>query len=408
MPNVLFVAPYTARATMRFTHCAATERDVRLGLISHQPLEAIPESIRQHLAAHWRVDNALDSRQLEAAARALAERLGGADRLIGVLEHLQIQLAEVRERLGIPGMGVEVARNFRDKARMKTVLRNAGLPCARHHLASSAREAIEFAKTVDGALVVKPPAGAGAKATFRIDRLKQLEELLAASPPSPANPVLLEEFLTGRERTFDGAVLNGRLMWHSISHYYPTPLEVLENPWIQWCILFPREVRGPEYAGIREIGSRALEALGLETGVFHMEWFELADGRLAVSEVAARPPGAQITSLLGFSHGFDFYRAWARLMIHGEFEVPERQYASGAIFIRAQGRGQRITRIRGLDQAQAEMGELVVEVNLPEEGQPRGEGYEGDGYVLLRHPDTEVVRKALSRLVEIIRVETEE
>ncbi len=406
MPNVIFVAPYSAKATLRFTLGAATERDVRLGLVSHEPLEAIPSALRKRLAAHWKVDNALDPGQLEWAARSLAEKLGGADRLIGVLEHLQVQMAQVRERLGIPGMSVEVAKNFRDKARMKSVMRQAGVPCARHRLAGSTREALEFAATIPGSLVVKPPAGAGAKATFRVDRRQQLEQILAASPPSPEHPVLLEEYLTGRERTFDGVVLNGRLVWHSISHYYPTPLEVLENPWIQWAILFPREVRGQEYAGIRRNGSRALEALGLETGVFHMEWFELADGRLAISEVAARPPGAQITSMLGLAHDFDFYKAWARLMIHGEFDSPERRYAAGAVFLRAQGSGQRITGIRGLDEAQRELGEIVVEANLPAAGQPRRDGYEGDGYVLLRHPDTGVVQRALGRLVSLLRVET--
>ena len=48
-------------------------------------------------------------------------------------------------------------------------------------------------------------------------------------------------------------------------HYLPTPLEVLENPWIQWCVLLPRDISGPEYDGIREIGTRAVQALGLET-----------------------------------------------------------------------------------------------------------------------------------------------
>ncbi len=68
-------------------------------------------------------------------SRALATRFGGVDRLVGALEQLQVPLARVREQLGIPGMGVEVATTFRDKARMKDVLRAAGLPCARHRLA---------------------------------------------------------------------------------------------------------------------------------------------------------------------------------------------------------------------------------------------------------------------------------
>jgi hypothetical protein len=34
----------------------------------------------------------------------------------------------------------------------------------------------------------------------------------------------------------------------------------------------------------------------------------------------------------------------------------------------------------------------------------RSDSYEGDGYIVVRHPDTEVVRKALSFIIDTIRV----
>ncbi len=390
---------------MRFTQAAAAEAS-RLGLVSHQSLEETPQPLRGALSGHWKVNNAFDTDQLEGAVRGLAGQLGGVDRLIGVLEQLQVPLAEVRDRLGIPGMHAEVARNFRDKARMKSVLRQAGLPCARHCLAASREEAVGFARQVGFPLVVKPPAGAGAKATFRVDGAERLEEILAFAHPSPQAPVLLEQHLTGRERSFETVMVRGEPVWHSISHYLPTPLEVLQNPWIQWCVILPRDISGRQYDGIRKIGIRALHALGLETGLTHMEWFELAGGQLAISEVAARPPGAQITAMTSLAHDFDLYRAWARLMIHERFDPPERKYAAGAAFLRAQGEGRRVARIRGLEAAQRELGDLVVEARLPQPGQPRGSGYEGEGWVLLRHPETAVVEKALFRLITLLRVES--
>ncbi len=408
MPNVVFVAPYPAEATLRFALAAAAEPGVRLGLVSHQPLDHTPERLRRAIEGHWQVDNALDPGQLEAGVRGLGGQLGSVDRLIGVLEQLQVPLGQVRDRLGIYGTGGEVAKNFRDKARMKTVLRNAGVPCARHCLAESREQAIEFARQVGGPLVVKPPAGAGAKATFRVDSEARLREILAFSHPSPGAPVLLEEHLTGRERSFETVMIGGRPVWHSISHYQPTPLEVLQQAWIQWCVILPRDISGPEYDPIRKVGIAALRALGLETGLSHMEWFELPGGRIAVSEVGARPPGAQITAMTSLAHDFDLYRAWARLMIYDRFEPPERRFAAGAAFLRAQGAGRRVARIRGLAQAQKELGDLVVEARLPQPGQPRGEGYEGEGWVLLRHPETKVVQNALFRLINILRVEAGE
>ena len=223
-------------------------------------------------------------------------------------------------------------------------------------------------------------------------------------PPHPDNPTLYEEFVQGTEHSFDSVMLNGELVWHSISRYMPSPLIVLENPWIQWCVLLPREIGGAEYDPIRAAGEEALRSLGLHTGLSHMEWFRLADGRIAISEVGARPPGAQITSLLSYTHDLDFFEAWPRLMVFGEFDPPPRKYASGTAYIRGQGRGT-VRRIHGLDDAQRRFGSLVVEAKLPREGQPPSESYEGDGYVIIRHPETAVVEQALSEIVKTIRVE---
>ncbi len=140
------------------------------------------------------------------------------------------------------------------------------------------------------------------------------------------------------------------------------------------------------------------------TGLSHLEWFRRDDGSLAVSEVAARPPGAQFTSLISYAHDMDFYRAWARLMIFDRFDPPRRAFAAGIAFLRGQGSG-RVKTIHGLNRAQRELGPLVVEVKLPRWGQPPAGGYEGEGYVLLRHPDTGKVAAALERLVRTVRIE---
>ena len=86
------------------------------------------------------------------------------------------------------------------------------------------------------------------------------------------------------------------------------------------------------------------------------------------------------------------------------FEAPPRKYAVGAVFLRGQGTG-RVTAIRGVDEVNREIGGLVVESKLPQPGQAPSGGYEGEGYVILRHPETDVVEKALGRLLTTLRVE---
>ena len=399
-----FVAPYLLDTTTRFAEAAARLPDVRTALITCEPEDRLPPQLRDSLAGHWRIDDALDPGQIAAAVQGLSRQLGQVERLLAVLEQLQVPLAQVREHLGIPGMDPVTANNFRDKDQMKTVLRAAGVPCARHKLAVSPADAIEFAERAGFPLVVKPPAGAGAKSTFRLDAPADLGAWLEAAPPTPDRPAQIEEFLTGDEGSYDSVMVDGQVVWDSVSNYLPTPLEVLRNPWMQWVVLLPRDIGAPEYAGIRGVAPQALKALGLSTGLSHMEWFRRPDGSVAVSEVGARPPGAQITSMLCYVHDFDLYSAWAALMVHGGFQPPPRNWAAGTVYLRGQGAGQ-VRATHGLDELPPEVSSLVVDSRLPRPGQPSSGSYEGDGYVTIRHPDTGVVTAALKQLVSTVRVE---
>lgn len=410
MSTIVFVAPYLMEATARFVRAAARQPDLDVAVVTHEPATAIPADLRELLAGHWQVRDALDPEQLAPAVAGLARQLGRVDRIVAALEQLQETLAAVREELGITGMDRETARNFRDKSRMKEVFQSAGVPCARHGLAGSAAEARSFASSVGFPLVVKPPAGAGAKATFRLDGPDALEAWLRVDAPVPGRPVLLEEFLVGQEFSFDSVTIDGEVVWHSISRYLPTPLEVLRNPWMQWVVVLPRDIDGPEFAGIRVAGPAALRALGLRTGLTHMEWFARPDGSVAISEVAARPPGAQITSLMSYAYEIDLYERWVRLLALDEFDPAPRRWAVGAAYLRGQHTGtaqpgSRVVAVHGLEDVDREIGELVVEARLPRPGQPPSSGYEGDGYVIVRHRDTEVVTEALGRIVSSLRVE---
>ena len=314
-----FVAPYLLEATARFVAAAADLPGVRLGLITCEPVDRIPPDLRHRVDGHWRIDDALDPRQVAAGVVGLSKQMGRVERLVGALEQLQVPLAHVREGLGIPGMDVRTAINVRDKSQMKRVLQDAGIPCARYALVHTAREAVAFADEVGFPLVAKPPAGAGAQSTYRLDDRDMLGGWLSAVQLGNGEPALLEEFLTGEEHTFDSVSIGGSTVWASIADYYPPPLEVLRNPWIQWAVLLPRDLSGPKYEGIWHWGPRALQALGVQDALTHMEWFRRPDGSVAISEVAARPPGAQLTSMHGYAHDFDLYRAWAELVVLGSF-----------------------------------------------------------------------------------------
>lgn len=404
MHHVTFVAPFFAETTLRFVSALADLAGVRVALVSQDPADRVPETLRARLGDLVQVRDALDPGVLVRAVDELRRRGHRTELILGTFEELQVPLGKVRDYYQLPGMRAEAAENFRDKSRMKDVLRAHGLPCARHALVRSAEEAERFIGEVGFPVIVKPPAGSGSRGTFRIAGHEELASVMRQMPPSPGSPSLVEEFVVGEEHSFDSIALDGEVVWHSINHYFPSALEVLREPWIQWCVLLPREVDDPRYDGIRAVAGPALRALGMRTGLSHMEWFRRPDGSVAISEVGARPPGARFVNLISWAHDFDLFRAWAETVVYGRFTPRPRPYAAGAAYLRGQGEG-RVQAVKGLEEVARELKGLVVEAKMPQIGQAASRTYEGEGYVIVRHPDTEVVKDALWRIVTRMRVE---
>jgi biotin carboxylase len=287
---------------------------------------------------------------------------------------------------------------------MKDALRAAGLPVARHELITSPDDARAFAAQVGFPMILKPPAGMGAKATFRVTTEEELLHVLRGMRVSADSPVLGEEMLRGTEHSFETITIGGVPRVSSISNYLPGCLEVLENPWIQWACVLPREMDTPRCQRAKEIGFKAVRALGLEDGMTHMEWFEKSDGTLAIGEIAARPPGPQLLHMTGVVHGIDVYRAWAKAVIDAELDAPwERKYAAGCAYIRGMGRG-RIVSVAGVRETHEAVGKYLVEAKLPTIGAMKNDSYEGDGYVIVRHESTKKVEELITTIVQTMKI----
>ena len=399
MRHVVFAAPFPMATTMRFAHALMGLADIRItGVFQQAPPQAAGLSDIEI------VTDALDPATVAAAVQRLSARHGPVHRLLGVLEDAQDCLAAVRHALAIPGARPETVLRFRDKGVMKDALRAAGLPCARHARIRTDADAWAFVEQVGYPIVLKPPAGAGCRATLRADHPQGLARALAELRPNPAREAIAEEFLTGAEFSYETLTLGGDVVFESIGRYHPAPLEVMTNRWIQWVVHLPRDISGPEFDAVRAVGPAAIGALGLDTALTHMEWFRRPDGSVAIGEIAARPPGARIVDLMGHAHGRDFYRVWARLMVDGTVDGPfERTHSVAVAFLRGQGTG-RVAAVEGLDAAQEKMGSLVVDKQLPRVGAPRAAGYEGEGWVIIKHEDDEVVRKAVMDLITTVKV----
>jgi hypothetical protein len=412
MRHIVFIAPRFLDNTNRYLKAFAELDDITLSVISLDPESAIPASLHPRIAGHYGVTS-LDTPELTAATRWLATSIGRVDRLVSFLEELQVPLAEVRAALDIEGLRTEAAHNFRDKDQMKTVLRAAGVPVARSTLAATRSELEAFIADVGYPVIVKPRAGLGTRATYRVTERAELDAIPA---PSKAAPLQVEEFVAAREHTCETVTIRGKPIWRSGTRYFPSPLEVLETPWIQYAVLLPREDDDPTWTNFHPKNTAALAALfgndatttAAGTALTHMEWFVRDDGTSLVNEVGVRPPGVHIMPMMGLAHDTDMFADWARLMALEEFTPKPRTCAAGAAFFRGpaprQTRDARIVSVTGIERAVEECGASLVMMRTPKIGQPRTEHYEGEGWAIVTHATTEGVKSALRALIENVQI----
>ena len=110
-------------------------------------------------------------------------------------------------------------------------------------------------------------------------------------------------------------------------------------------------------------------ALGIGTSATHMEWFFGPKG-LRFSEIGCRPPGVGAWDLYSAGNDLDLYRDWAEAIVHGHVGArPSRQFATGIVALRPDRDGH-ISGYSGVDEAQARVGEWVIDAHLPDPGTP--------------------------------------
>lgn len=410
MPHIAFVAPHFMENTNRYVSAFADLNGVKLSVISAEPSSSIPRPLKEKISGHYQVQNIGDGAQLAQAAKAIQVSVGPIDRMSGALEQLQLPMAEARQLAGIPGMHLEIARRFRDKDRMKEVLRAHGVPVAASALVSSMDELKAFVSRVGFPIIIKPQAGVGARSTHRVEDAGDLAALAQLGlAPASHRPLQAEQFVRAREHTCETVSIHGKGLWRSGTRYFPGPLEVLENPWIQYCVLLPREIEAP-WTKFTDINEAALQALYgpkpevVGTALTHMEWFLCDDGAMLVNEVGARPPGVHIMPLMSLTHGVDMIAKWAELIAFDRFTPLTRQCAAGAAFLRGQGGGDRIVSVEGLEKAIELTGDALVELRTPKVGQARAPGYEGEGWAIVKHATTEGVKQALMAVIQNVQV----
>lgn len=383
---VLMISPGYPADMPQFTRGLAEVGATVLG-VGDSPREALPEAARNALSGYLQVHSLWNIASVVYELRAWLKGRQ-LDRIECLWEAAMLLAAELREALGVPGMGVAATRPFRDKEEMKQMLDAAGIRTPRHFPATTVAGCWEAAERIGFPVILKPIAGAGSADTYRVDDSDGLRDALPRLAHVPM--VSVEEFIDGEEYTFDTVTVDGRIAYYNVAWYRPRPLVARSNEWISPQVIALRDVDDARLAAGVRMGNDVIKTLGFRTGFTHMEWYRKADGEVVFGEIGARPPGAFQVDQMKYACDFDIHREWARAVTAGRFAADvERKYNVATIYKRAQGVG-RIRAIEGLDEINRKYGKCIVWNTLLPVGAPRRNWKQtlvSDGFIMLRHPD---------------------
>ena len=379
-----------------------SEVGARVFGVGDTPKQSLPADVARHLYAYLEVPRLLDEAAILAAT---SDWLRGhtIDRVLCNWEPLVMLAARMRDRWGVPGMSEDVARGFRDKEIMKARVAAAGLRVPHSRRCYTVTQVREAAEALGYPLIVKPIAGAGSADTYRVDDAAMLERVVVAVRHVPE--VSVEEFIDGREFTYDTVCIEGKPVFENVAEYLPRPLIARSVESLSPVIITVRDLEQPHLQAGLSLGRRVLDALGMHDGFTHMEWFLTSSGEAVFGEIGARPGGAHLVDQMNFTCDIDLFREWGRSVCWHAFDAPtERRYNAAIVFKRAVGQG-RIRSLEGLDAYRAQAGSCLVAEHLLRPGAMRRNWKNtlvSDGFIIVRHPDWDEAKRLAFQAAENI------
>lgn len=204
-------------------------------------------------------------------------------------------VAAVAEALGLPGISREVSEQATDKARMRRVLADAGVPVPRFIALRGADELPSRDIGLEFPLVVKPVDNMGARGVIQVGDPSELDRAVSrALSLSRRGRVILEEFIQGQEYSLDAIVVDGVVHITGIAerHIFFPPF------FVELGHTIPAGITPREEQALGETFRRAIAALGITRGAAKGDIFLDTRGdepRAVVGEVAARLSGGYMS-----------------------------------------------------------------------------------------------------------------
>jgi len=182
----------------------------------------------------------------------------------------------IAEKLNLVGTSLEASKTARNKFKVRTVMKNAGLNTPNFWLITNEKDVEELGKTLTFPVFLKPAFGVAASYSSKAKSAQHLKDLYLEfqkemQPSENTNSIyywgsdmIVEELLDGPEIQLELLVHKGKIVFHCFSSEYSLSRDFL---------VFPVNLTDSQKNELLTLAMKTVEAVGISNGVVHVEMF---------------------------------------------------------------------------------------------------------------------------------------
>ena len=210
-------------------------------------------------------------------------------------------VAYVAEKLGLPGITLEVANRFTNKLIMRETCEKVvpeSIPQFEYF--TRIEEAARYVSVCATPFVLKPIGSQGSKGVFKCDA-PDLDKLEISFRESRGMGILVEEFIQGEEVALECFTLD------KVTHVlaFSKKQHFSQNDCIDKSVSFFADLDPDVEKSVTELNRKIIQSFGLDTGITHAE-YKVHNGKPYLIEIAARGAGSGVSgTIIPKITGFD-------------------------------------------------------------------------------------------------------
>jgi biotin carboxylase len=242
------------------------------------------------------------------------------DGVITFSEAAVIAVAAVADALGLPSIGVDAARNSRNKFLMRQAYERAGVPIPAYRYVTELGDALAAGDEFGYPCIIKPTLGAGSHFVYRVDSPEEMKLrfnqaivgiqtmfwVTAEADGIDLGPLglLVESFLDGREYLMEALAWDDEVYLGSVVDRITNEGQNFDDDVHHAPTSLPAE----ELAKVQHVVKLATHAQGLRRSAMHAE-VRYHNGEPYLLEIAARVGGGGLDMIARITADYDPIRA---------------------------------------------------------------------------------------------------